>query len=34
VLTRQKGAQAAGAELEEQLIKITGFRAGPPKRAD
>ena len=34
VLTRQKGAPEAGAELEEQLIKITGFRAGPPKRAD
>lgn len=34
VLTRQKGAPEAAAELEKQLIKITGFRAGPPRRAD
>jgi len=34
VLTGQKGAQEAAAELEKQLIKITGFRTGPPKTAD
>jgi trehalose/maltose transport system substrate-binding protein len=31
VLAGQKGAPEAAAELQEQLIKITGFRAGPPK---
>jgi trehalose/maltose transport system substrate-binding protein len=34
VLTGQKGAPEAAAELEKQLIKITGFRTGPPKAAD
>ncbi len=32
VLNGQKGAPAAAAELEKQLIQITGFRSGPPKR--
>jgi trehalose/maltose transport system substrate-binding protein len=31
VLTGEKGAPQAAAELEKQLIKITGFRTGPPK---
>ncbi|MBB6147406.1 trehalose/maltose transport system substrate-binding protein [Silvibacterium bohemicum] len=31
VLTGQRGAQEAAAELEKQLIQITGFHAGPPK---
>jgi len=31
VLTGQKGAPEAAAELEKQLIQITGFRPGPPK---
>jgi trehalose/maltose transport system substrate-binding protein len=31
VLTSQRGAPEAAAELEEQLIQITGFRPGPPK---
>ena len=30
VLTGQKGAAQAAAELERQLIQITGFRTGPP----
>lgn len=30
VLTGQKGAPEAAAELEKQLIQITGFRPGPP----
>ena len=34
VLTGQKGAPEAAAELEKELIKITGFRTGPPKPAD
>jgi trehalose/maltose transport system substrate-binding protein len=34
VLTGQKRAPEAAAELEKQLIKITGFRTGPPKTAD
>ena len=34
VLTGQKGAPQAASELEKQLVKITGFRTGPPKRAD
>jgi len=33
VLTGQKGAPEAAAELEKQLIEITGFIAGPPKTA-
>jgi len=31
VLTGEKTAPAAAAELEKQLIQITGFRPGPPK---
>jgi trehalose/maltose transport system substrate-binding protein len=34
VLTGQKGAPEAAAELEKQLIEITGFRPGPPQTAD
>jgi trehalose/maltose transport system substrate-binding protein len=34
VLTGQRGAPEAAAELEKQLIEITGFSAGPPKTAD
>jgi trehalose/maltose transport system substrate-binding protein len=34
VLTGQKSAPAAAAELEKQLIEITGFHAGPPKTVD
>jgi len=34
VLTGQKGAREAAAELEKQLIEITRFSAGPPKTAD
>jgi trehalose/maltose transport system substrate-binding protein len=32
VLTGQKKAPKAAAELEKRLIQITGFRAGPPER--
>jgi trehalose/maltose transport system substrate-binding protein len=32
VLTGEKGAPEAAAELENQLIQITGFRPGPPKK--
>ncbi len=31
VLTGQNGAPQAAAELEQQLIQITGFRPGPPQ---
>jgi trehalose/maltose transport system substrate-binding protein len=34
VLTGQRGAPEAAAELEKQLIEITGFSAAPPKTAD
>src|ERR1700722_18758122 len=34
VLTGQRSAPEVAAELEKQLIKITGFRAGPPKTVD
>jgi trehalose/maltose transport system substrate-binding protein len=34
VLTGQKEAPEAAAELEKQLIKITGYSAGPPKKAE
>jgi trehalose/maltose transport system substrate-binding protein len=34
VLTGQKKARDAAAELEAQLIEITGFSAGPPKKPD
>jgi trehalose/maltose transport system substrate-binding protein len=33
VLTGQRQAPAVAAELEKQLIEITGFSAGPPKTA-
>jgi trehalose/maltose transport system substrate-binding protein len=31
VLTGERGASEAAAELEKQLITLTGFRTGPPK---
>jgi len=31
VLTGQRGAPEAAADLERQLIQITGFHPGPPK---
>jgi trehalose/maltose transport system substrate-binding protein len=34
VLTGQRAAPEAAAELEKQLIEITGFKAAPPKTAD
>jgi trehalose/maltose transport system substrate-binding protein len=34
VLTRQKDAPEAAAQLEKQLIEITGFRTGLPETAD
>ena len=34
VLTGKKAAPEAAAELEKQLIEITGFPAGPPKTAE
>lgn len=34
VLTREKGAPEAAAELEKRLVKITGFTPGPPKTAN
>ncbi len=34
VLTGQRGAPEAAADLEKQLIEITGFRTAPPKTAD
>ena len=34
VLLREKSAPAAAAELEKQLVAITGFKTGPPKAAD
>ena len=34
VLTGQRDAPNAAAELEKQLIKITGFSTGPPKTAE
>jgi trehalose/maltose transport system substrate-binding protein len=34
VLTGQKGAPEAAAELEKQLVKITGFTTGPPQALD
>jgi trehalose/maltose transport system substrate-binding protein len=34
VLTGQREAPEAAAELEKQLIEITGFTIGPPKTAD
>jgi len=34
VLTGQKQASEAAAELEKQLIEITDFHAGPPKTAE
>ena len=34
VLTGQRGAADAAAQLQKQLIQITGFRVGPPKALD
>jgi len=34
VLTGQRRAPEVAAELEKQLIEITGFSAGPPKMPD
>ena len=34
VLTGKREAAEAAAELEKQLIEITGFSAGPPKTAE
>lgn len=34
VLTGEKGAPEAAAELEKRLIKITGFTTGLPKTAN
>jgi len=34
VLTGTRDAQKAAAELEEELVKITGFRTGPPRITD
>jgi len=34
VLTGQKGGAEAAAELEKQLIAVTGFHPGPPATAD
>jgi trehalose/maltose transport system substrate-binding protein len=34
VLTGQRNAPQAAAELEKQLMEITGFRSAPPKAAD
>jgi trehalose/maltose transport system substrate-binding protein len=32
VLTGERTAPAATADLEKYLVKITGFRAGPPRK--
>lgn len=34
VLTREKTASAAGAELEKELMEITGFKPGPPSKRE
>lgn len=34
VLTGEKSPSAAAADLEKQLVKITGFRTGPPLQRD
>lgn len=34
VLTGEKSAVAAAGELEKELVRITGFRTGPPPKAD
>jgi trehalose/maltose transport system substrate-binding protein len=34
VLTGQRRASEAAADVEGQLVKITGFRTGPPNRAE
>jgi hypothetical protein len=34
VLTGQRGAPEAAADVERQLIKITGFTTGPPQTVD
>ena len=33
VLTGKESAQGAGAQLERQLVQITGFKTGPPPKA-
>jgi trehalose/maltose transport system substrate-binding protein len=32
VLTGEKGASEAAATLEDELVRITGFRKGPPQQ--
>jgi trehalose/maltose transport system substrate-binding protein len=34
VLTREKSAPDAAAALEKELVKITGFKTGPPAKAE
>jgi len=34
VLTGERRAPEAAADLEKQLIKITGFNTGPPRALD
>ncbi len=34
VLTQEKSAPQAAAELEKELIKLTGFKTGPPNSTD
>ena len=34
VLTREKSAPVAAAELEKELVQITGLRPGPPSKRD
>jgi trehalose/maltose transport system substrate-binding protein len=34
VLTREKSAPEAAADLEKELVRITGFKKGPPPRGD
>jgi hypothetical protein len=34
VLSGKEHAGVAAAQLEKQLIRITGFKAGPPKNTD
>jgi hypothetical protein len=34
VLTQEKSAPEAAAELEKELVKMTGFKTGPPSSTD
>jgi hypothetical protein len=34
VLTGEKSAPVAAAELEKELVQITGLRPGPPSKRD